>query len=257
MSRWCGQGIFHHPIRWSGGFGVWRWGVVGCFFGGMCLPPVKREIGSPQKKTCVLNVLKILFQRKFQSCVSSKLQVTECLQLFILFCWFPYVFVSQPSQWFSVHREPSSFSIGWASCNLNILSFQDVLHALFHLYKPMVQSSIPDCTLIPTDHTNCGSMVWLQWASWRSPGCSRIWLDLNMLGVSPSRNHITIFIYCPSEVGLHLPQTRAHLCKTNISAWSNWNLATGGSQKKVASLKQGDYFGTSAKRIGVLFFVGK
>lgn len=50
MSRWCGQGIFHHPIRWSGGFGVWRWGVVGCFFLGMCLPPVKRVMAPPKKR---------------------------------------------------------------------------------------------------------------------------------------------------------------------------------------------------------------
>ena len=62
-----------------------------------------------------------------------------------------------------------------------------------------------------------------------------------------AQQKLTIFIYFPSEVGTyslivdrqlvtyscivifahkgsHLPQTRAHLCETNTTAWSLWNL---------------------------------
>ena len=98
MSRWCGQGIFHHPIRWSRGFGVWRlgsWVEIWEFWDGSWLQ---------KNDMCFKRVTDFFCRENFKLCCSCKLQVTKCLELFILFCWFSHVFCFST---ISVHREPS------------------------------------------------------------------------------------------------------------------------------------------------------
>ena len=137
-----------------------RWLFLGCV-------KVKGH-GSPPKKTGVQKCF-ILFRRKFQSCISRKLQVTKCLDLFIMF--FFLIFLCFWFSTISVHREPSKL--------FNRIDFLQSENFQFsRLFTctctSMLQSSINECTLIQTDHTNCisfcfgGSMVWLQWASWPS-----------------------------------------------------------------------------------------
>ena len=148
MPRWCGQGIFHHPIGWSRGFGVWRRAhqppPLAVF--GMC-----KGQGSwlPQKKTCVQKCF-ILFRRKFQSCISRKLQVTKCLDLFIMFFSFNFlmffVFNHLSAQGTIKAFQSDRLPVIWkfSVCktfymHLYILRCFKVRLMSVHLYKPIIQ----------------------------------------------------------------------------------------------------------------------
>lgn len=155
MSRWCGQGIFHHPIRWSRGFGVWRWGSCWVFFfWGMCLPPVKRVISLPPKKDLCFKRVKKFSSRENSKVVfqvnCKSLNVYNCLFCFVGFLMFLFLNHLSDSQCTGNHQAFQSdglpviwtfsvFKMFYMLCFTCTNRWFKVRFLIVHLYQPIIQ----------------------------------------------------------------------------------------------------------------------